>query len=446
MAVDVRGFDFGPSVFDVLRQRKIDQSALQSQELSRNALAQQIAQRQSEAVFKQQQQQEIAGLAGSFRQPPQAGAPLLGQPQAVDGAPQQPETQEAFEQRMNAVLISQPEKGRQILESLGLNTQFKKDDFADFAFRLKSTPFDQRDQLINEHAINIEARGGDATQTRSLLGQDETTQNQNITSAQLASLSVKERMDIAGGGALSVEQRGFETLIKDFTPEEKERARRVKARIIPGAVGSAIQTITEVGTAEEVAETSAVIKQREKFAELTGASRAKAIDSGFERIVKIDKGIMNIGRAIDAIKGGAETGAIAKFLPSFRAASVELDQIKNELALDVIGGVTLGAISESELDLVKLVAIPSGLDGPELVTHLEERRAAQQKVRAYFQEQIDFLERGGPDGKGGTVAGFLRMKRRERDSQTQQAPEQGGAPLPDVGQMTDAQLRELAGI
>ena len=162
---------------------------------------------------------------------------------------------------------------------------------------------------------------------------------------------------------------------------------------------------------------------------MTGASRAKTIDKGFDRISKIDAGIGGIDRAIKAIRGGAQTGALQKFLPSFKAASVELDQIKNELALDVIGGVTLGAISEAELELVKQVALPTGLDGPELIQHLEDRKAAQQKLRSYFNEQIQFLDQGG------TVAGFLREKERVQPTPTSTDPQQAPAQVqPQAGQ------------
>lgn len=227
--------------------------------------------------------------------------------------------------------------------------------------------------------------------------------------------------------SISAGQQEFESLIKDLPEEEKKKAKRIKLGLTPRATGSAAQTIADLGTGEQVADSQAIIKQREKFGELTGASRAKSIDSGFERIVKINTGINNIDRATEAIRAGAGTGAIERFLPSIIAASVELDQIRNELALDVIGGVTLGAISEAELDLVKQVALPEGLDSPQLLQHLEDRKAAQIKLRDYFQEQIDFLDQGG------TVAGFLRAKEKQRKEAGLAAVAPFNVPLPPEG-------------
>ncbi len=215
------------------------------------------------------------------------------------------------------------------------------------------------------------------------------------------------------GGAEVAELKTFRELTRDLSTEQELEARLIKLGIAPRAVGSAVQTISEQGIAEEIGDVEATIAERKKFGELTGSSRSKSIDKGFERITKIDTGLRNIDRAIDVIKSGAGTGAIQRLLPSIRAASVELDNIQGRLALDVIGGVTFGALSKGELDLAKQVALPTGLDGPELVQHLEERKAAQLKLRDYFSEQIDFLDQGG------TVASFLRSK--ERDQTTQQA-------------------------
>lgn len=204
----------------------------------------------------------------------------------------------------------------------------------------------------------------------------------------------------------------FEALTKGLPEEQKLEARLVKLGLSARAVGSAIQTISDKGIAEQIGKASATIKQREKFGELSGSSRAKAIDSGIERISKIDVGLANIDRAISALNAGAGVGAIERFLPSFKAASVSLDNIQKSMALDVIGAVTFGALSEGELNLAKEVALPTGLDTDALIQHLSERKAAQQKLRDYFNEQIQFLDQGG------TVAGFLREK--ERGTETQQ--------------------------
>ena len=221
------------------------------------------------------------------------------------------------------------------------------------------------------------------------------------------------------GRGETAKQREFGTLTSGLSKEQKAEATLIELGLSPRAVGSAVQTINDKNIAEQIGNVKATIRQREKFGELTASSRAKTIDSGFEKIVKIDAGLRNIDRAVAELNAGAGVGAIEKFLPSFRASSVALDNIQKSMALDVIGSVTFGALSQGELDLAKEVALPTGLDTPQLIKHLTDRKSAQEKLRGYYQEQIQFLDQGG------TVAGFMRSKEREISNQ----PEQVAAPV-----------------
>ena len=205
--------------------------------------------------------------------------------------------------------------------------------------------------------------------------------------------------------------REFESLTKDLSAEQKNQAVLINLGLSPRAVGSAIQTIAGNDLAELVGDAKATIKGREKFAEASATSRAKTIDKGFDRITKIDSGVRNIDRAISLLDKGAGVGAIESLLPSFKAASVALDNIQGMMALDVVGATTFGALSKGELDLAKEIALPTGLDTDQLIQHLSDKKTAQTKLRDYFSEQIDFLDQGG------TVAGFLRKKERDAGSQ-----------------------------
>jgi uncharacterized protein YpiB (UPF0302 family) len=214
---------------------------------------------------------------------------------------------------------------------------------------------------------------------------------------------------------MSAGEAEFESLIKDFSPEDQVKARRVKSGLDPRAVGSGnITTATTEGLTDQVADSQATIKQRGKFAELTGASRAKAIDSGFSKIQNINSNIGNIDRAISAIDEGASTGAIeSRFFPTIRSATVKLEQIQKELGLDIIGAVSFGALSEGELQLALNTALPTNLEPKELKKFLEDKRQAQSKLRDYYKDQINFLD------SGGTLAGYLRSKERDNQQQPQ---------------------------
>lgn len=204
---------------------------------------------------------------------------------------------------------------------------------------------------------------------------------------------------------------------KPFTREEAAREVALRESGITARAGTTTgreRIAQSPELTEKVAESEAEIKERTKFAELTGSSRAKKIDDGFEAIGKADQNIGNIDRAIRALDEGANTGAIeSRFFPTIKAASVALDQIQNELTLDVLNSATFGALSEEELKLAKQTALPTGLPEAELREWLMRKREAQEKLKAYFMEQVDFLDQGG------TVAGFLRMKERGAPQQEQ---------------------------
>ncbi len=222
--------------------------------------------------------------------------------------------------------------------------------------------------------------------------------------------------NIAKATGDTAEIRSFENLVKKagLNEDDSKHAARIFLGLESRAVGSSAQTIAKKGTAQEVAQVKATIKQAEKFAELTGTSRAKAIDAGFEQIGKINTNIGNMDRAIQLLDSGAKTGAIEKFLPSVKAATVELNNLRNRLGLDVIGAVTFGALSKGELDLALDTALPTGLDEPELKDFLTRKKQAQEKLRGYLESQIQFF-----DG-GGTKAGFLRNQKAQSGATGQQ--------------------------
>lgn len=231
------------------------------------------------------------------------------------------------------------------------------------------------------------------------------------------------------GTSTSAQGRFFGSLTEGLSPEDQERARRVQLGLDPRAVGSANITIAgDDDLTENVADSQATIAQRKKFGEATGASRAKLIDKGFENINQVNANIRNIDRAVSAIDEGASTGAIeSRFFPTFRQATIKLEQVQKELGLDVIGAVTFGALSKGELDLALATALPTGLQPEELKEFLIGKKAAQEKLRTYYSDQIDFLDQGG------SIAGFVRQMER---SQQDAAPQPTGrtATNPQTGQ------------
>jgi len=139
-----------------------------------------------------------------------------------------------------------------------------------------------------------------------------------------------------------------------------------------------------------------------------GEAAIKQSNDAIERIGKLRTSMANIDDAINALESGASTGAIVSKLPTIRAASVELENVRGRMGLDVIGSTTFGALSEAELRFALDTAIPTRLDPPELKTWLQRKKKAQEKLSVELERAAVYLGR-----PGNTPAGYLEYLRNQ---------------------------------
>jgi len=319
-------------------------------------------------------------------------------------------TGEQSRQAADRLFQLNPELADTLFKNMGATSSAQREDASRRASEILQTAPQDREAVILRQVAEGEAQGRDMSDTLSLIGMAPEEQNRTLNIVQSAALSTKEFLGLQRGTVEPFALQTFRGLVESagLEGEEIEGAARVALGVDPRAVGSAEQTIAvNEQLAEAIAELRETLAERTKFAERTGASRATTIDKGFASIKNINKNVRNIDRAISALEGGASTGAIeSRFFPSIRESSVILDQIQGELALDVVGSVTFGALSKGELDLARATALPTNLQPPELITFLQEKKTAQEKLQRYYEQQIDFLD------EGGSIAGFLRQQRR----------------------------------
>lgn len=121
----------------------------------------------------------------------------------------------------------------------------------------------------------------------------------------------------------------------------------------------------------------------------------KKSEEAFESLDKVNANIKNMNEAIAAIDSGASTGVISSKLPNVKQASIELNNIKNRLGLDVIGATTFGALSSSEREFALETAMPTNLQPRELRAWLVRKRDAQAKMSGYLSEQAKYLSKPG---------------------------------------------------
>lgn len=165
--------------------------------------------------------------------------------------------------------------------------------------------------------------------------------------------------------------------------------------------------VVRAGTNEEVTgeEALTAIKEAEDRGiqiqtERAGGRRAAtiAVNTSLKAFDQVSKSRSNIATLTEAkrliLEEGANTGVIADRLPNWKASTIALDTVKNELGLDVVGSVTFGALSEGELNLALNTALPTNLSEEDLVDWIDRKIVAQQKLQDYLYAQARFLSSG----------------------------------------------------
>jgi len=245
-----------------------------------------------------------------------------------------------------------------------------------------------------------------------------------------------ERVATAAGNADKVISQGIAQQKAQAKADEPVEASQVQSsEFLPGGGVRIIRKDGSVEVVQPTEEEVAIIKsgedrgvdlqQRRAKGRVLGTGTAKIANTALDRTEKIRENNLKLKKVIAEVRGGAETGPLANMLPSFRASTRRLIQIKNELGLDVVGSVTFGALSEGELRLAMDTALPTTLDGPELIKWAQEKISAQEKLAEYLEDQAIFLS-----GQGNTAADWLARVRAKRvqsdepipDAQPAQAP------------------------
>jgi len=209
-------------------------------------------------------------------------------------------------------------------------------------------------------------------------------------------------------------------LAKKLTAPAEKRDEVQSSKILPGGLVQQVMKSGEVRTVEPEQENIDKIKEaEERGAELQGlrAGERGAASGAIKQSIKAFEGMAgarkNISLYDEGIKlleeEGANTGPIEKMFPSFKAATVKLDNIQDNLGLNVIQNTTFGSLSEQELKFALDSTMPQGLNPEQLSKWMKDKREAQMKLANYLEEAAIFL--GTP---GNTVADFLRQKRTQQ--------------------------------
>ena len=192
-----------------------------------------------------------------------------------------------------------------------------------------------------------------------------------------------------------------------------------------GAVATGAEATAAIRAAQDYGSDLQRLREQSR---VTGREVTKVgIDQGrtaLETIPKIRSNISNLQRAKELVKQGAETGAIAERFPSWRASTIELLNLRNQLGIDVINSATFGALSESELELALQTALPTKMDQKELESWLDRKIVAQEKLANHLEDAALFFLNGG------SAADWVEMQRKQRQESEGAAPATPAAPTP----------------
>jgi len=191
--------------------------------------------------------------------------------------------------------------------------------------------------------------------------------NKNIGSIQIA------EEDIVENGVIIVKKRG------KFTYNLNPNSTGNQYTIIP---------LSGTGLTEGDKNKNLIIQQQVEFDMSQGQKKGEEV---FTQFNLIDDQIQDFRRIGELVDDGAKTGFIQKYLPSTKAATTELRAIANKMGIDIINSATFGALSATELNLALSVAFDQNLTGDALVEYIQDKIAAQTKLRNALMPEVQML-------------------------------------------------------
>ena len=157
--------------------------------------------------------------------------------------------------------------------------QQKNQSLFNTALRVDSASDAEIIPILEASIARVQGLGGDAKESLAAL---ELARSGDFTTVRsgaknLIEVGVRQGDIKPQGGTQSAEGASFESLIANFSDEDKTKARRVKAGLDPRMVGSAIQTITEQGIEANIANVEKVITEAKEIGKLTAQHKLKPV-------------------------------------------------------------------------------------------------------------------------------------------------------------------------
>jgi len=231
------------------------------------------------------------------------------------------------------------------------------------------------------------------------------SQNSNVMASMAAAGVDKNLLEMAKGNPALLK-----SLMNSFTDAKlnpaKPFAKQYSTPRVDEATGKVYVVVSDgnTGTVENIEVKDATGLTTQGKQDILGASDlknqdiAKAQEVGqqafgqMEAMQSVIRELENAKKMV--VEGGASTGIMQKYIPSFDAATSEFRAISNRLGIAVISTATFGALSEGELKLAMETGFPQDLQGPELITWIDAKIAAQTKMKNSLYSKARSLTNG----------------------------------------------------
>lgn len=153
----------------------------------------------------------------------------------------------------------------------------KNKSLFDTALRVGTASDSEIIPILQDQIQRVQALGGNASESiRALeLAQSGDFSTVRKGAKNLIEIGVRQGDIKPEGGTQSAEGKSFESLITNFSDADKTKARRVKAGLDPRMVGSATQTIADLGTSATIADVEKVISSAKETGKLTAQQKLK---------------------------------------------------------------------------------------------------------------------------------------------------------------------------
>jgi len=326
-------------------------------------------------------------------------------------------------QEMSQFMVANPKMAQGIESAFEFSGEQTRKNAADTAFRILKG--ENADEALRDRAAFTSQQGGDPSGTLSLIGKSPEEQQRiaKITLAQTGTpeqINAISKLGIAGAPA----KVGAQEILEDGTIIQSTSAgpvvfgptgERLKGQPAADAIKVArAEKVSNLRKAAGEKRTATLEADRDLKGEvdagvISQVEAAKASIKAFDKIESINEKIALYDEGIALIDAGAGSGRIEKMFPSFKTASIKLDNLANRLGLDVVSNTTFGALSAGELAMAMSTALPTALDGPELREWMVEKKGVQEKLADYLESAAIYL--GTP---GNTKVGWIKKKKLDR--------------------------------